>query len=142
MQQNWYIHVPRETQGSDQNVRALHFKKSLCPFSEISLSDSKIAFFGLSKFDVLLQTLPIGRQYDRHIILSHIVLILSIEWLEILSALPVPNNFSEVRLESHHREIAVSTHRNSSLTTVRLEYRSIEIGGRVPFEVDVFLDRL
>ena len=27
-------------QGSDQNVRALHFKKSLCPFSEISLSDS------------------------------------------------------------------------------------------------------
>ena len=124
MRQNQYIHVPRKRKAlikmSEPCISKnlfVHFPKSLCPFSEISLSDSKIAFFGLSKLDVLLQTLPIGRQYDRHIILSHIVLIRSIEWLEILSALPVPNNFSEVRLESHHREIVVSTYRNSCLTT-------------------------
>ncbi len=47
-------------QGSDQIVRALHFKNSLCPIYKISLSDSKTAFFVLLKSDVLLPIWPFG----------------------------------------------------------------------------------
>ena len=43
------------TQGSDQNVRALHFKNSLYPILEMYVCNSKSPFFCVLNFDTLLQ---------------------------------------------------------------------------------------
>ena len=43
------------TQGSDQNVRALHFKNSLYPILEMHVCNSKSPFFCVLNFDTLLQ---------------------------------------------------------------------------------------
>lgn len=46
-------------QGSDQNVRALHFKNSLYPIWKLHVCNSKRAFWGVSEFDTLLLILQI-----------------------------------------------------------------------------------
>ena len=43
------------TQGSDQNVRALHFKNSLYPILKMHVCNSKSPFFCVLNFDTLLQ---------------------------------------------------------------------------------------
>ena len=45
---------PYILQGYNQNVRALQFRKSLCPIRKMHVYNSESAFFGLPKSDVLL----------------------------------------------------------------------------------------